>query len=66
VQTQQQALFRLAYLMLGDAADAEDVAQEALIRAYRAIDRFDPQRPVKPWLLTITANLARNRGRALR
>ncbi len=66
VQREQQALFRLAYLMLGDADDAEDVAQEAFIRAYHAIDRFDPGRPVRPWLLAITSNLARNRGRALR
>ncbi len=65
MQTHQQALFRLAYLLLGDAADADDVAQEAFIRAYRAIATFDPERPVKPWLLAITANLARNRRRSL-
>lgn len=65
MQTHQQALFRLAYLMLGDAADADDVAQEAFVRAYRAIDRLDAGRPIKPWLLAITANLARNRRRSL-
>ena len=65
VQEHQQALFRLAYLMLGDASDAEDIAQEAFVRAFRALDTFDETRPVRPWLLSITANLARNRRRSL-
>ncbi len=60
----QQDAFRLAYLFLGDAEDAEDVAQEAFIRAFRALDRFDTSRPFRPWLLSITANLARNRRRS--
>lgn len=61
----QEAVFRLAYLLLGDADDAQDVAQEAFIRAYRALDQFDPERPLRPWLLRIAANLARNRRRTL-
>lgn len=65
VRQQQVAVFRLAYLLLGDADEAEDVAQEAFIRAFRALDRFDLDRPLRPWLLRITANLARNRRRAL-
>jgi RNA polymerase sigma-70 factor (ECF subfamily) len=65
VRTHEAATFRLAYLLLGDAADAADVAQEAFIRAYRALDRFDLSRPLRPWLLRITANLARNRRRSL-
>lgn len=60
-----EAIFRLAYLILGDAADAEDVAQETLIRAYTALARFDETRPLRPWLLSIAANLARNRRRGL-
>jgi len=56
----QQPVFRLAYLLLGDADDAEDVAQEAFIRAYAALGRFDAGRPIRPWLLRIAANLARN------
>src|SRR5919202_6884059 len=60
----QQPIFRLAYLMLGDAADAEDVTQEVFIRAFRALDRFDASRPLRPWLLQIAANLARNRRRS--
>src|SRR3972149_7647653 len=59
------AVFRLAYLLLGDADDAEDVAQEAFIRAYRALDRFDASRPLRPWLLRITSNLARNQRRSI-
>jgi RNA polymerase sigma-70 factor (ECF subfamily) len=61
----QEAVFRLAYLILGDPADADDVAQEAFIRAYHALDRFDTSRAVRPWLLSIAANLARNRLRSL-
>src|SRR5689334_1059737 len=61
----QEAVFRLAYLLLGDPADAEDAAQETFIRAYRALDRFDVARPLRPWLMHIAANLARNRLRSV-
>jgi RNA polymerase sigma-70 factor (ECF subfamily) len=64
VSTHQQAVYRLAYLILGEAAEAEDAAQEAFVRAYRALDRFEAERPLRPWLLKITANAARNRRRA--
>lgn len=64
VRQHQEAVFRLAYLLLGDAAEADDAAQEAFIRAFRSLDRFDLSRPLRPWLLRITANLARNRQRA--
>jgi RNA polymerase sigma-70 factor (ECF subfamily) len=65
VRRYQEPVFRLAYLILGDAADAEDAAQETFIRAYLALDRFDAARPLRPWLLSIGANLARNRRRSL-
>lgn len=65
VRRHQEPAFRLAYLILGDAAQAEDVTQEAFIRAYRHIDRYDPARPFRPWLLAITANLARNQIRSV-
>ena len=64
VQTHQQAVFRLAYLLLGDPDDAEDIAQETFLRAWNHLRRFDPTRPLKPWLLSITANLSRNRRRS--
>jgi RNA polymerase sigma-70 factor, ECF subfamily len=65
VREHQQDAFRLAYLYLGDATEAEDVSQEAFVRAFRSLHRFDSTRPFRPWLLTIVANLARNRRRFL-
>jgi RNA polymerase sigma-70 factor (ECF subfamily) len=64
VYAHQEAVFRLAYLLLGDAADAEDVAQETIVRAGQALGRFDRSRPLRPWLLQITRNLASNRRRS--
>ncbi len=65
IQRHQEPVFRLAYLMCGDPDEAEDIAQDALIAAYRALGRFDAERPLRPWLLKITANTARNRRRSL-
>jgi RNA polymerase sigma-70 factor (ECF subfamily) len=64
MRAHQESAFRLAYLILGDAAEAEDATQEAFIRAYHSLHRFDASRPMRPWLLSITANLARNRLRS--
>ena len=55
---------RTAYVVAGDAADAEEAAQEAFVKAYRALDRFRSDAPFRPWLLAIVANEARNRRRA--
>jgi RNA polymerase sigma-70 factor, ECF subfamily len=65
VELHQEAVFRLAYLLLGDSGDADDVAQETFIHAFRALHRFDTSRPLRPWLLRITTNLARNRWRSI-
>jgi len=65
VREHQGPAFRLAYLLLGSADDAEDVTQEAFIRAFRSLDRFDAGRPFRPWLLRIAANLAHNRRRSI-
>lgn len=65
VRHHEEAVFRLAYLIMGDADEAKDVAQEAFIRAYQQLHRFDTTRPFRPWLLRITTNIARNRHRAL-
>lgn len=65
VGQQQEAVFRLAYLLLGDADEAKDVTQEVFIRAFRSLHRFDPARPLRPWLLRITTNLVYNRRRAV-
>jgi RNA polymerase sigma-70 factor, ECF subfamily len=65
VRSHQEIVFRLAYLFLGDAGEAEDTAQESFIRAHRALGKFDATRPFRPWILSITANLARNRLRSI-
>jgi RNA polymerase sigma-70 factor (ECF subfamily) len=49
--------------LLGAGADAEDVAQEAFVKAYRALGRFRPGSAFRPWLLAIVTNEARNRHR---
>lgn len=67
VERHQQAAFRAAYLLLRDSDAAEDVAQEAFVRAYRQMSTFRQDAPFRPWLLRITQNLAlnelRSRGR---
>lgn len=60
----QEPVFRLAYLFLKDADEAKDIAQETFLRAYRMLRRYDSSRPLRPWLLSIAANLARNRIRS--
>jgi len=64
VQHYQELAFRVAYQVTGDAADAEDAAQEAFVNAYYALGRFRPGAPFRPWLLQIVANEARNRRTA--
>jgi RNA polymerase sigma-70 factor (ECF subfamily) len=60
--------YRAAFLVVHDAAGAEDVAQEAFLAAVRALDRFDSSRPFGPWLHRIVVNRAIDwaRARALR
>jgi RNA polymerase sigma-70 factor (ECF subfamily) len=59
---------RAAYLVTGDAAAAEDIAQESMLAAIRALDGFDRGRPFGPWLHRIVVNRAIDfaRARALR
>ena len=56
--------FRAAYLVVHDAAAAEDIAQEAFLAAVRALDRFDRRRPFGPWLHRIVVNRAIDWARA--
>ena len=49
---------RAAYLVVQDAAAAEDIAQEAFLAAVRNLDRFDRRRPFAPWLHRIVVNRA--------
>lgn len=64
VRAHQETVFRFAYLLLGDPDDAEDVAQETFLRAWKYLGRFDTARPLRPWLLSIASNLASNWRRA--
>ena len=56
--------YRAALLVVGDAAAAEDIAQESFLAAIRALDRFDRRRPFGPWLHRIVVNRAIDWGRA--
>jgi len=56
-----RAVHAVAASFVKERADAEDVAQEAFLRALEAIRRFDPARPFAPWLYQIARNVARNR-----
>jgi len=58
--------YRTAWLVVHDAAAAEDIAQEAFIAALRALDSFDRRRPFGPWLSRIVVNRAIDWARARR
>lgn len=67
VADHQDRLYSIALRLLGDRRDAEEVAQDALIRAFRAMRDYPHERVaalrLRPWLASITVNLARNRRR---
>ncbi len=65
VQPELEVLLRVARSLTGDATDAEDLTQETVIRAYRAIDRFDGRHP-RAWLLTIMRHTHLNMHRRQR
>ncbi len=54
------AVRRAARALLGNEHDADDAAQDGLLAAWRAIDRYDPERPVRPGLMRIVLNAARD------
>jgi RNA polymerase sigma-70 factor (ECF subfamily) len=64
VHLHQQLAFRTALVLARNAGDAEEAAQDAFVKAWRALARFDRSRPFRPWLLAIVANEARNRRRS--
>ena len=64
VRAHQDVAFRTAMLITQDAAEAEEAAQDAFVKAWRALGRFRTGEPLRPWLLTIVANEARNRRRS--
>ena len=61
VQAYTQKLYRLAYGLLGNHHDAEEVVQDSFVRAYRGLDNFRGDSSFETWMHRITMNLARNK-----
>lgn len=64
LKTHHRRAYNFAYRMTGNREDAEDLTQEAFLRAYRALDRYDPERPFDRWLYRIMTNLFIDRLRS--
>src|SRR5262245_32172101 len=60
VQRYQGSVFNVCYRLLGERREAEDLAQEAFLRAYQRLGTFDADRPLGPWLRRVAANLCLN------
>jgi RNA polymerase sigma-70 factor (ECF subfamily) len=56
----QGLVFALCCRMVGHRQDAEDIAQEVFLRALRSLNCWQPDRPLRPWLMTIAANRCRS------
>ncbi|WP_088105807.1 RNA polymerase sigma factor SigW [Halalkalibacter urbisdiaboli] len=63
VELYKDKVYQVAYRMVGNVQEAQDVAQEAFLRAYTNIERFDEQRKFSTWLFRITTNVAIDRLR---
>ena len=63
VRLYQRRAYAAAYSIVGNADDAVDIAQEAFVRAFRAMERFDPAMPFYPWLYRIVRNICFNQLR---
>lgn len=63
VQRFQNDVFAVAFRTLGHRQDAEDVCQEVFLRVFRSLRRWDPTRPLKPWILRIAVNCCRSNFR---
>jgi RNA polymerase sigma-70 factor (ECF subfamily) len=66
VRAYETLAFRAAYLITRDEHEAADAAQDAFVRAYRALGTFRAGEPFRPWLMRIVTNQALNRVQALR
>jgi len=70
VRAYQSRLFGLVMMMVRDRAGAEEVTQDAFVRAFTHLDHYDERRPFYPWLASIAVRLAQNwlvsRGRTVR
>ncbi|MCO8124199.1 sigma-70 family RNA polymerase sigma factor [Stieleria sp. TO1_6] len=60
VDRYHQFVFRICYGILGHRQDAEDATQETFSRVARYLDRWDPRRPLEPWLATVAGNRSRS------
>lgn len=56
VHRYERDVFNLSYRMLNNRGEAEDAAQEAFLRAYANLERYDPDRPFKTWVMSIASN----------
>ena len=59
VERFQGDVFAVCHRILSHAQDAEDVTQEVFLRIFRSLKRWDPTRPLRPWVLGITINRCR-------
>src|SRR5260221_13422224 len=64
VERHSRGMFRLAYRMTSNEQDAEDVVQEAFLRAFRRLDQYDARARFSSWLFRIAANCAYDTLRA--
>ncbi len=65
VRRYQTAVFNVCYRLMGERREAEDMAQEAFMRAYARLATFDVERPFGPWVRRVAANVCLNRLPAL-
>ena len=56
IEAYQSPVYNLAYRMLNNAGEAEDAAQEAFIRVFKNLDKYNPQHKFSTWVLSITSN----------
>jgi RNA polymerase sigma-70 factor (ECF subfamily) len=61
VQIYQASVFNVCYRTLGNRRDAEDLTQEAFLRAYNNIKSYNQERPFGPWMRTLAVNLCYNK-----
>jgi RNA polymerase sigma factor (sigma-70 family) len=66
VERYRELAFRTAFIVTRSAADAEDAAQDAFVKAYYALERFRVRDSFRPWILRIVSNEAKNRLRSAR
>ena len=60
VELYQRRLFGLALMMTRDPSGADEVVQDAFVRAFQHLDAYDTRRPFYPWISTIAVRLAQN------